>query len=156
MQSDIELWKGAELMTCQMFCTYGLLRLFSSPMCPVAALLPWALDLRRSRQHSASLSDRCLPPKQWIIRVLHLSGGTHLVWSAGFLLLFPVMAWHPQSAYPAPFWGSWQADALSLSYFTFLSLSFPSPSAILLHLFLPLLFFSYSRIKSPKSNEQRD
>lgn len=56
-----------------------------------------------------------------------LSGGTHLVWSAASLLLFLVMAWHPQSAYQAPFYfRAWHTDALSLSASMCLSLPFPS------------------------------
>lgn len=35
--------------------------------------------------------------------MLHLSGGTHLAWSAAFSLLFPVTAWHPQPAYTSTF-----------------------------------------------------
>lgn len=99
-----------------MFPASGLLRLFTSfPNCSGSLVScftlllqasSWALDLRRPSQHSAShLSDRCLPPKQWIITAPHLSGCTHLVWSAAFLLLFVVIAWLPQSAYQAPFLG---------------------------------------------------
>lgn len=134
-------------MTCQMFPTSGSLRLFTSFLSCSWSLVSYVscccrvLDLRRSRQHSAShLSDRCLPTKQWIIIVLHLSGGTHLVWSTAFFLLFLVMAWHPQPAYPAPFFWAWNADALSLS----------GSVCVSLFLFLTLLFFPSTSL-SPSS-----
>lgn len=123
----------------------------------------WVLDLRGLRQHSPPhLSDRCLPPKQWIIVVLHLSGGTHLVWSAAFFLLFLVTAWHPQPAYPAPFFffffsRAWHADALSLSdsICLCLSLSFSSPSGFffLRHLF-PALFFVSDQVAQIKGTSR--
>lgn len=115
-------------------------------------------DLRAPSQHSAPhLSDRCLPPKQWVITALHLSGRTHLVWSAAFSLLFPVMAWHPQSAYQAPFFrggGKHGTQMLCLC----LALSacacrflFPTP----LLGFFPL-FLSVSLTQTPQSKEQAD
>lgn len=123
----------------------------------------WVLDLRGLRQHSAPhLSDRCLPPKQWIIVVLHLSGGTHLVWSAAFFLLFLVTAWHPQPAYPAPFFSFFffpgMARRCFVSVWLYLSVSVS-------FFFQPFLFFSsdiffplssLSLTKSPKSKEQPD
>lgn len=151
-----------------MFPTSGLLRLLTSfpqlylKLSPLCFLLlsqasSWALDLRRPSQHSAShLSDRCLPPKQWIITAFHLSGCAHLVWSAAFLLLFLVMAWHPQSAYQAPFFGHGTqmlclclALSVCVCLFFFPTLLFP-PS-----LFLSLLLFlSVSLTQTPQSNEQ--
>lgn len=115
IQTDNETWKGVKPIARQMFPTSGLTgiiyiipQLWLKPSAPCYLRLPpapsWVLDLPGLRQHSAPhLSDRCLPLKQWIIVVLHLSGGTHLVWSAAFFLLFLVTAWHPQPAYPAPF-----------------------------------------------------
>lgn len=80
----------------------------------------WAPDLRRPTQHSVShLSDKCLPPKQWVITELHLSGCTHLVWSAAFLLLLLVVAWHPQSAYQAPFLGMARRCFVSVCLYLF-------------------------------------
>lgn len=152
------------LTTCQMLPTAGLLTLFTSfPSCSwsLCSQLSQAssrvLDLRRLGQHSAShLSDRFLPPKQWIIVVLHLSGGTHLVWSAAFFLLFLVMTWHLQPAYPAPFLGMAHRYFVSLWLYLSVSVSFPeNPShPPTPHRFLSLL--SHSLTKSPKSNEQAD
>lgn len=120
--------------------------------------LSWAPDLRRPSQHSAShLSDRCLPPKQWIITALHLSGCTHLVWSAAFLLLFLVMAWHPQSAYQAPFFWTWHEDALSLSgSVSFCLFLFPAWLFFFFISFSLLLLCSVSLTQTPQSNEQAD
>lgn len=174
IQTDNETWKGVKLIARQMFPTSGLtgiiyiipqLWLKCSALCYLR--LPqapsWVLDLRGLRQRSAPhLSDRCLPPKQWIIVVLHLSGGTHLVWSAAFFLLFLVTAWHPQPAYPAPFF----------SFFFFpghgtqmLCLCLTLSVCVCLFLFPALPFFSsdiffplssLSLTKSPKSKEQAD
>lgn len=101
--------KGVTPMMCSVLCIWITRIIYTPPQLqprcrpPCLPLLSqassWALDLARPSQHSVShLSDRCLPPKQWVIIELHLSGCTHLVWSAAFLLLFLVMAWHPQSA----------------------------------------------------------
>lgn len=174
IQTDNETWKGVKLIARQMFPTSGLteiiyiipqLWLKRSALCYLR--LPqapsWVLDLRGLRQHSAPhLSDRCLPPKQWIIVVLHLSGGTHLVWSAAFFLLFLVTAWHPQPAYPAPFFSFFFPGHGTQMLCLCLTLSV----CVCLFLFPALLFFfssdiffplsSLSLTKSPKSKEQAD
>lgn len=145
----------------QMSARSGLLRLYTSfPGCI------WSLDpscychrpahlrllaLWRMGHHCDShLSDRCLPPKQWIIGVLHLSGGTHLAWSAAFLPLFHVIAWHLQSAYPAPFF-QYDTPMLCLCLAVSLFLSFFSSP------FFPFTsLFAHLLTKLPKSNRQAD
>lgn len=115
----------------------------------------WALYHWRQSQHSAShLSDRCLPPKQWVIALLHLSGCTHLVWCAAFLLLFLVMAWHPQSAYQPPFfgYGTWMLClCLAVCLFQFLCYF------LFYFWFLSMFhFFSVPRYPLPQSDEVAD
>lgn len=148
--------KGSTLW-CIMFPSSGLQGLFiSAPQwiwilgLSVCDYCSWAVSLapilRKSSQHSAShLSDRCLPPKQWVIAVLHLSGRSHLVWSAAPVLLFTVIAWHPQSAYQAPFFGhATQMLCLCLALFVcvsslFSTIFFSSPFPSSLHSFFPTL-----------------
>ena len=92
-------------MSRHVYPTSGLLRLFTSALPPMfSAASSWAGDLRRPSQHSAShLSDRCLPPKQWIITALHLSGCTHLVWSAAFFASVPCHGLAPAVCLPSNF-----------------------------------------------------
>ena len=114
----------------------------------------WALYHWRPSQHSPShLSDRCLPPKPWVIAVLHLSGCTHLVWSAAFSLLFLVMAWHPQSAYQAPFFGH-GTQMLCLCLTLSVCVSFFSHPAFVFFISFsfPLFLFS-SLTQTPQSTE---
>lgn len=126
--------------------------------CLLVDTLFGALDFSKPSQHSVShLSDRCLFPKQWIITVLHLSVSTHLVWSAGFLLLSLVIAWHPQCAYQAPFLGMpprcfvfvwlclclWPSVSFSPPIFSFNSL-------------LLCVFLSVCLTQAPQSSEQVD
>lgn len=121
----------------------------------------WALYHWRPSQHSAShLSDRCLLPKQWVIAVLHLSGCTHLVWSAAFSLLFLVMAWHPQSAYPASFFffgHGTQMLCLCLALSVCVCLFHRSACFCIFHLFAssPLVFLP-SLTRTPQSKELGD
>lgn len=134
---------------------------WSSPSCVCRHSLQasyWALYHWRPSQHSVShLSDRCLPPKQWVITVLHLSGCTHLIWSAAFLLLFLVMAWHPQSAYQAPFFWAWHTDALSLSCSVCLCLSFIAWPAFVFSISfsLPRFLFSLTDPNTPIKGTSR-
>lgn len=115
-------------MSRHVFPTSGLLRLFTSalpPMFPAAS--SWAGDLRRPSQHSAShLSDRCLPPKQWIITALHLSGCTHLVWSAAFFASVPCHGLAPAVCLPSNFFflGMARRCFVSVWLYLFVSVSF--------------------------------
>ena len=158
-------------MSRHVYPTSGLLRLFTSALPPMfSAASSWAGDLRRPSQHSAShLSDRCLPPKQWIITALHLSGCTHLVWSAAFFASVPCHGLAPAVCLPSNFFllghGTQMlclclALSVCVRLFSFFLYFFPNPCffspLFSLTSFSRRLLLAESLTQTPQSNEQAD
>ena len=123
---------------------------------------------RAPSQHSAPrLSDRCLPPKQWVITALHLSGCTHLVWCAASLASVPCHGLAPPVCLPSTF--SWVVPGatqmlclcLALSVCVCCFLSRKTPLLLVFYHFWspppppPSLPSSLWLTQTPQSKEQR-
>lgn len=115
----------------------------------------WALDLRKPSQHSAShLSDRCLPPKQWIITVCQAAP----TWSGLQPSCFCSLSWLGTRSLPTKhlFLGMARRCFVSVRLSLCLCLSFPTTFLFFISFSLLLFPFSVLLTQTPQSNEQAD